>query len=60
LFQDGHTFLIELKEDELGLHIQLGDRDNWNYALDADSCFLSFCLQFEKLGKTIFWQKFDQ
>jgi hypothetical protein len=45
-FQDGHTFLIELKDGDTGLHVQLGDRDNWNYALDADSLFSSFCLQF--------------
>jgi hypothetical protein len=51
--------LIELKDDELGFQLQLGDRDNWNYALDADTSFMSFCLQYERNGKVVFWQKFD-
>lgn len=59
-YQDGYAFLIEIKGDELGLHVQLGDSSIWKYQLDADFRFSSFCLQYEKLGKSFFWQKFDQ
>lgn len=59
-YQDGYAFLIEIKGDELGLHVQLGDSSIWKYQLDADFRFSSFCLQYEKLGKNFFWQKFDQ
>ncbi|MFO0116764.1 MAG: hypothetical protein ACK521_03855 [bacterium] len=30
-YQDGYAFLIELKGDELGLHVQLGDKKIWKY-----------------------------
>lgn len=46
-YQDGYTFLIEMNKDEMGLHVQLGERDVWNYSIDADSRFSSFCLQFD-------------
>jgi hypothetical protein len=36
-----------MNKDEMGLHVQLGERDVWNYSIDADSRFSSFCLQFD-------------
>lgn len=30
-YQDGYAFLIEIKGDELGLHVKLGDNSIWKY-----------------------------
>jgi len=40
--------------------VQLGDKETWGFLIDADCRLQSFCLQYQKLGKNFFWQKFDQ
>jgi hypothetical protein len=42
------------------LEVQLGDKEIWNYEIDADSRLQSFCLMFKKKDKFFFWQQFDQ
>lgn len=43
-FMDGFTFLIEMKEDYLGVQIQIGEGDVWNWELDADTRSPTYCI----------------
>ena len=41
-YNEGLTFLVEMKGEEMGLHVQLGDETVWNYEIDADARESSF------------------
>jgi len=58
-YQGGQAYILEMKNEDVVLQVQLGDRDIWNFEVDADCRLQSFCLQFQKKGKNFFWQKFD-
>jgi hypothetical protein len=57
---EGLTYFIEVNDEDLGLHVLLGDESIWDYKIDAHHREASFVLQYEQMGKFFLWQKFDQ